>query len=269
MSVLESDTKVVEVSRTDNSAVFTGMIDTGWSISGNPNGGYLLSLVTSAIRKMVAHPDPLSMTTHFLRPGTPGEPCEITVDIIRTGRSLTTLRAVLTQSGKDRLVCLGAYGDLATSQGTDSNITMPMPDMPPPDACVERTGDIQGIDLGLTDKLDVMLHPGQARPGQAGIPEVSGWIRLKDGQVPDTHSLLLFCDTFPPSPLGQLGLVGWVPTIELTTHVRRRPAPGWILARFRTDDLHEGRMIESGALWDSQGQLVATCRQLGLVMQGG
>ena len=78
---------------------------------------------------------------------------------------------------------------------------------------------------------------------------------------------MLFCDTFPPSPFGQLGVVGWVPTVELTVHVRRRPEPGWILGRFRTDDLEQGRMIESGELWDSTGQLVAECRQIGLVMQ--
>ena len=35
---------------------------------------------------------------------------------------------------------------------------------------------------------------------------------------------------------------------------------------FITDDLVDGRMIESGSLWDSQGKLVAECRQLGLVL---
>jgi acyl-CoA thioesterase len=62
-------------------------------------------------------------------------------------------------------------------------------------------------------------------------------------------------------------MIGWVPTIELTVHVRRRPAPGWILGRFRTDDLVDGRMIETGGLWDSTGAFVADCRQIGLVLQ--
>ena len=47
-----------------------------------------------------------------------------------------------------------------------------------------------------------------------------------------------------------LGDVGWAPTVELTVHIRQRPAPGWILGEFKTDHLAGGRMIESGALWD-------------------
>jgi acyl-CoA thioesterase len=59
-----------------------------------------------------------------------------------------------------------------------------------------------------------------------------------------------------------------VPTIELTVHVRRRPAPGWMLGQFRTLDLIDGRLIEDGVLWDSAGNLVAQSRQLALVRQG-
>ncbi|MBD3646521.1 MAG: thioesterase family protein, partial [Pseudomonadales bacterium] len=96
---------------------------------------------------------------------------------------------------------------------------------------------------------------------------MSGWIRFADDRPPDTRTLVLLCDTFPPSPFGVLGQIGWVPTLELTVHCRRRPAPGWIKAQLRTDDLYEGRMIETGALWDSEDRLVAQCRQLGLVMR--
>jgi acyl-CoA thioesterase len=173
------------------------------------------------------------------------------------------------QAGKARLEVLGAWGDLSEPAGVDADISLSMPAMPLPEACTPRTGDLQGIELKLTDRLDVMLHPQQSVPGGADEPVLSGWIRLKDGSQPDTKSLLLFCDTFPPSPFGLLGIVGWVPTIELTVHVRRRPAPGWILGQFRTDDLQEGRMIESGCLWDSKGDLVAESRQIGLVLKKG
>jgi acyl-CoA thioesterase len=64
-----------------------------------------------------------------------------------------------------------------------------------------------------------------------------------------------------------LGNIGRVPTVELTVHVRRQPAAGWLRGRFECDDLHQGRMIETGALWDSSGALVARCRQIGLLIQ--
>ena len=103
------------------------------------------------------------------------------------------------------------------------------------------------------------------RPNKDEQTLIAGWIRHKDGRQPDVSSLLLFVDCFPPSPLGALGAVGWVPSVELTVHVRCRPAPGWIKASLRTDDLTEGRMIETGCFWDSTGALVAQSRQLALV----
>jgi acyl-CoA thioesterase len=120
--------------------------------------------------------------------------------------------------------------------------------------------------LPILGRLDTRLHPDHARAGQLPVAEISGWNRFVDDRPPDTRSLLLFTDTFPPSPFSMLGVIGWVPTIELTVHVRRRPAPGWIQARLHCEDLHQGRMVESGALWDSNGDLVAQCRQIGLVM---
>ena len=44
--------------------------------------------------------------------------------------------------------------------------------------------------------------------------------------------------------------------------------PGWIQAEFWCHDLHDGRMVEDGALWDADGHLVAQSRQLALVRQG-
>jgi len=259
-SYFDADTRVEQTGE----GSFLGFIDPGWNIGDNPNGGYLLSVVTSALAEVLPHPDPLSVTTHYLRPGTAGIPCEVEVELVRTGRTLSTVRARLSQEGKQRLEVLAAYGDLSTPAGIDSDITIPPPDIPSPEDCFARDGKLQGIELAFAEKIDVMLIPELARPG-GGKAEVSGWIRFHDNRAPDPRALLLFCDSFPPSPFGRLGVIGWVPTIELTVHVRRRPAPGWIKACFVTDDLAEGRMIESGCLWDSKGRLVAEARQLGLV----
>ncbi len=258
MSQFESD---ITLSR-QNANLFTGHINPAWNIGNNPNGGYLVSLAVKAISLVVEHPDPLSVTTHFLRPGTPDAPCDIEVEVSRTGRTLSTVRARLIQDGKTRLEVLAAFGDLAQPAGIATDITLAPPSIPAPDLCPPRDGASQGVELPITRRLDIRLAPVDSH-----VAAINGWIRFIDGAAPDPRALLLFCDTFPPSPFSVLGSVGWVPTLELTVHVRRRPADGWIQAQFKTDDLHEGRMLESGALWDSTGQLVAQCRQLGLVMQ--
>jgi len=242
-----------------------GFVRGAWNIGGNPNGGYLKSIALNAVLQSVPHPDPVSVTTHFLRPGVPYSPCEVRVDVIRTGRTLSTASAMLIQDDKPRLVLLAALADLNEPAGVDADVTLQVPDYPSPDVCPPRRGDLQGIDLPILDRLDVRLNPAVAVPGSSNRAEIGGWIRFVDGRAPDARSLPLFTDAFPPSPLTRLGMIGWVPTLELTVHVRRRPAPGWICTRFLTDDLHEGRMIESGALWDSKGALVAQSRQIGLV----
>ena len=105
-----------------------------------------------------------------------------------------------------------------------------------------------------------------ARAGDLVPPlEVTGWIRFADGAPPSVLGLLAMADAFPPTVTGSTQ-VGWVPTIELTVHLRRRPAPGWILGAFRTRFLLDGVLEQDGELWDEGGDIVALCRQMGLVL---
>lgn len=262
MSVFDDETAIEPVS----DGQWTGTVHESWNIGENPNGGYLLALVIGAMETLGPHRDPLSITTHYLRPGTPGERCDISADIVRSGRSLTTIRGGLAQQGKQRIEVLAAFGDLSAPSEIDSELSVSPPEVPPPDQCPQRSGAEQGVALPLLSRLDTRIHPDFARGGDAGRAEMTGWIRFTDGREPDTRSLAMFADSFPPSLFSLLGVIGWVPTIELTVHVRRRPAPGWILGHFVTTDLQDGRMIEDGTLWDATGVLVARSRQMGLLL---
>jgi hypothetical protein len=59
--------------------------------------------------------------------------------------------------------------------------------------------------------------------------------------------------------------LGWVPTIELTVQVRKRPAPGYLATRFVTEAVTRGYLEEDGEVWDADGELVVLSRQLALV----
>ena len=244
-----------------------GYVSSAWNIGDNPNGGYLVSIAISALGQSLPHPDPVSITTHYLRPGSPEQPCSIQVEILRTGKTLSTARATLSQQGKARLEVLAVFGDLSQSVGVDSSLSIPAPGIVKPEQCPARDGTKQGVELPIAARLDTRLDPSSAEHGKSDIAELNGWNRFADDREPDSKSLPLFCDTFPPSPFAILGVIGWVPTVELTVHVRRRPNPGWIQAQFKSNDLCMGRMIEDGCLWDSTGALVAQSRQIGLVMK--
>jgi acyl-CoA thioesterase len=279
VAAFDDETAVVSAGPGEWSAA----ISSAWNIGEVPNGGYSLAIVLGAIARVAGHADPLSVTCHFLRPVEPGRPSLVTTDVVRSGRTVSTVGGRLSQDGKDRLVVMAAMGDLAGSgdeavagdvnagdepagAGPGGWADVEPPDLPSPDRCVARTGDAQGVALALRSRVEVRLHPDQAEPGVGGDAEMSGWIRFVDGRPPDARGLVLFADAFPPSLFGRLGRVGWVPTVELTVHVRRRPAPGWVMGRFRCDDLDGGRMIEDGALWDADGRLVVRSRQLGLLL---
>jgi acyl-CoA thioesterase len=242
-----------------------------WNIGGNANVGYALSSLLRSAADLAGHPDPLTVTAHFLRPLQPdGTPAEITVECIKPGRSTSVVRADMTHLDRHRLTVLAAFGDLATpASAAPGALDVAPPSIPPPDDCLDRSGLEQGVTLPILERLDVFIHPDRAGHATSEEAVVEGWIRFADGTPPSTLTLPLFADAFPPSLFPKYGRVGWVPTVELTVHVRRRPAPGWIQARFECDDLHEGRMIETGTLWDSTGAVVARSRQLGLLLTEG
>lgn len=274
MSDFDDDTRLTPLPALpgdpDGAAAFTGQVHPAWNIGSNPNGGYLLALAARALQQRTPHqPDPLSISVHYLRPGLAGQPCRIDSQLLRSGRTLSTVRATLVQGGSARLEVLAAMGDLGAHDAPAAPplLTLARPEIPPPQDCPGRSAQAQGVDLSILGRLDIRLHPDQALPGTAGEARVSGWIRFADGRAPDALGCLLMADAFPPAVFGLLGAVGWVPTIELTVQLRRRPAPGWLLGHFWSHDLSDGRVVEDGALWDSSGQLVLQARQLALVRQ--
>ena len=77
----------------------------------------------------------------------------------------------------------------------------------------------------------------------------------------DAFALLCLADALPPVTVA-LGLPGWVPTVELTVHVRSVPAPGWLRLVQRAQLIADGWLDETCEIWDSNDRLVAQAVQL-------
>lgn len=241
-----------------------------WNIGSNPNGGYLVACLLRAMATMVPdHPDPVSISTHYLRPGLPGSVADMHTNIVRQGRRTATVSGTMNQDGKPRITCIATFGnhdDPSSSSGTERDITVPPPQLPPPAECTTRSALAQAVELPIMDRLDIRIDPTYVESGNHSDAIITGWIRFKDQRPTDVLSLPLFCDSFPPSIFTLYGPIGWVPTIELSVHTRRQPQPGWIKGAFSTRDIAGDLFIEDGMLWDENDQLVARSRQLQMIL---
>ena len=174
------------------------------------------------------------------------------------------------QCGKERLRLVGTFGDFAEATGP-SVIRGTPPVLPPVDAC-ERRGSLDETNYPLSKisvRTDTLLDPatGWVTGKPSGVADVVAWIRFADGRPPDVSALPFFADALPPALFEVLDGAVWVPTIELTVHIRAVPAPGWLRASMKTRFLMNGYFEEDGEIWDSTDTLVAQSRQFGMLFR--
>lgn len=252
---------------------FQGTLSAGWAIGAVPNGGYVMAVAARALAAAVDRPHPASITGHYLAPTEAG-PVQIETDVVRRGRRLSVATARLIQQGKERVRFVGAFTDLAEAEGLDLATVSP-PEMVAVEQCAPMA-ELSPRPVAIHDNLLARLDPASATHWQRGDPDtdaaVDAWLGFADGSDPDVFSLALFADALPPPLFRRVGFSGWVPTVELTVHVHRVPAPGLLRARFCTRHVTGGMLHEDGELWDSSGRLVALSRQLAIIggqRQGG
>ncbi|MDX3313789.1 thioesterase family protein [Streptomyces sp. NPDC054884] len=250
-------------------------LSAGWTIISAVNGGYLLAVLGRALADALPHDDPFTISAHYLTASQPG-PATVRTDVVRSGRTLSTGQASLFQYDEngaevERIRVLASYGDL-DALPDDVRTTAKPPVIPPIDQCFGSEDGPAPVDgsSAIVDRLMLKLDPstlGWALGQPSGRGEMRAWFGLKDGREPDPLSLLLAVDALPPTAF-EIGLRGWVPTVELTVHIRCRPAPGPLRVSIVTRNLTGGFLEEDAEVWDSADRLVAQSRQLARVRLG-
>ena len=227
------------------------------------HGGWLLQELTRTALERTGHPHPLAVSAQFVARAETG-PAEVEVENVREGRRVGSLRARLVQDGSARVDALLTAGALPGADVEPYRVDISPPELPDPEDC-ERSAMPEGAPRnGITEQLDVRMDPATAgfmRGEPGGGAEVRAWVRAADGRDADPLLVLAVADALPPVTF-ELGLSGWVPTVELTVHLRTVPAPGWLRCVQRATVLHGGWLDEECQVWDSSGRLVAQARQL-------
>jgi hypothetical protein len=248
---------------------FTGELTDGWKVGGGVNGGFQLSLLGNAIRAALPeHPDPVAVSAYYISPAAAG-PVRAVVTPLRVGGRTATVSAELRQGEETRLAVLATYGDLDAFPSDDVRTTAEPFAIPPREECVPNTLAPEEVKLmaPFTQRFEMLFHPdeiGWAVGKPSGRGQITAWFRLADRRDPDPLSLLMAVDALPPVTF-DLGLPGWAPTVELSAHVRAKPAPGWLRLQHRTRNIAGGFFEEDCEVWDSADRLVAQSRQLALL----
>jgi acyl-CoA thioesterase len=222
------------------------------------NGGLEIAVCVKALAQVMPHPDPLVISGFFMRGGTPG-PATVRTELLRAGGSMSFGTAALVQDGEECVRTTAVFSRPNKQNGLLFHATA-KPALPRPEDCV-RVYPGPADEAPIDRRLDIRAAeiPGWLRGEPSGTPSLEFWMRFADGSDADIFALALLVDA-APSAVREIG--GHAMTIELTTHLRARPAPGWLACRAVTRHVTGGHHEEDFEVWDSAGTLVAQSRQL-------
>jgi acyl-CoA thioesterase len=260
-SLFDTDTRVTPAGE----HAYTAHLTDRWhALGGVPNGGYLLGVSLNALAHALPLPDPVVVSATYLRPAAPGA-AEIGTETVRAGRRVATGEARLTQDGKEIVRTLATFADLTQADGR-THVRSTPPELPPPDDCrdvLEHAPPLPGVSITERFEYRAPELPGWARGAPTGESDLAFWLRFRDGRDADPIALAAMVDAAAPAVL-ELGEPGSA-TIELTVHIRARPAPGWLACRASTRHLIGGYHEEDFEIWDGTGTLVAQSRQFAIL----
>jgi acyl-CoA thioesterase len=269
---------------------FRAQVDPGWSTPIAANGGYLAAILvraTQAHGALGTDRQLRSLTCHYLRPVS-GGPLDVSVEVVRAGRRISTVELRASQDGKETIRALAALAVLDLPAAGQWEPEPPAVGPPPArDAPLIEPDDYRsrGADgwLGPTPTMPPMFRRVRVAPRIGGVPfsnrplptgeapETGGWIALPEARPIDAAFIALCTDVWWPPAFQPLGRPAIAPTIDLTIHVRAdippeglpdQPVLGW----YRSTAAHGGLMEEDAALFLPDGTLLAHARQLAIFM---
>jgi acyl-CoA thioesterase len=189
-------------------------------------------------------------------------PAQLITEVRRVGRGVSFVHVTLVQGDRvetEAVVTLGTLRDSA-SRYMDAHV----PEVAPLEECVS----LEASEESIHQILDLRLDPsctGFMTGTTSNDGQVTGWMRLNDGDASwDPWSLLFAADAMPPATF-PLGSSGWVPTLQMTTYVRRIPVGEWLRARQWCVVVADDLVDERCDLFDERGELVASSSQLAMV----
>ena len=258
----------------DNS--FSVEPNTDYFVGNTPHGGYLMAIMHKALTEVLPHSTAISSSVQYLDRIDP-KPISLEVDVFKVGKGSSSGIVKLIQDERVCTTFTGTCSDFHHMKGYDG-LEKPLPEIfndKDKDEYINLNYDeiTKGFTPSFIHQLECSIHPNQVWWKRGKDEDNSNYdarccAYLKmEGGLPDQFCLSFYSDILPPVVCNKYGALGWVPTITLTTHIRQLPTTETIYADFIATDINKGYFEQDCNLWDLNGNLVASSRQLTRILK--
>lgn len=261
------------------SGLFTTTIDPRWAQGRGAWGGLLAAGMLRAMAMVLADRSlsaaamghrPRTLHVSFCAPAKVG-PLQTEVIVERVGATVATLSARACQEGKLVTLATATFAlppskPMATAHWHDA----PAPEVERPDALEPLPLDVPLMPT-FTQFFEYRFCIGEPPySGSTAPARTGGWIRLREPSPIDAFVVAALLDTYPPAVLPRLDEFRPSASVNLTMDFHALPSSLSADAQLLlagTSRIGDGGITdEQQDLWSEDGVLIASCRQLVLVL---
>jgi len=248
--------------------------DPRYFVGNTPHGGYLLALMNKAMTQVIPHPSAINSNVYYLD-RTESESAELHVEVFRTSKGSSMGQVKLVQNNKITCLYSALCSDFEYMKGY-SGLETPLPEIM---KTVKRDDfkvmHYENLGSGSTpafiQQLNMSVHPDHAwweRDISSDVAEArcSAYLELEGG-IANTFVLSYLADILPPVVQNKYGPLGWIPTLALTCNIRQLPQTNLLFIDGLAKDISNGYFEQDCYIWDMNGNLVATSRQLAKILK--
>ena len=254
--------------------IFSFTPDPRYFVGNTPHGGYLLALMNKAMTQVLPHPSAINSNVYYLDRTEP-ESAELHVEVFRTSKGSSMGQVKLIQNNKITCLYSALCSDFDYMKGY-SGLNTSLPEIM---KTVKKNDfkvmNYENLGLGSTPsfikQLNMSVHPDHAWwdrdiSSDAAEARCSAYLELEGG-IADTFVLSYLADILPPVVQNKYGSLGWIPTLALTCNIRQLPQTNLLFIDGLAKDISNGYFEQDCYIWDMNGNLVATSRQLAKILK--
>ncbi len=248
-----------QVNHSLNNLVFPS----NWCQGRTAFGGLSAAMLYMAMKNNVAeNRQLLSLSTNFVGPLLADIPFNISIEILREGKSATQMLAKATQNDQVALIATGSFGKKRSSKievAAKSECQLPAPNIT----------QVMPFQAGITPEffqhMCVNITKGNLPFSHSPKNDLAGWIKLKSTpQKMDIEHILALTDAWPPTALQMYDTVA--PASSMSWYIEFLPHTqlandAWLGFEAFAHQSANGYCFEEANLYSESGQLLALSRQ--------